>query len=373
MSCGNDDSYERVIRALTKSKPMDRRDFVRSSGAAVALLTGCLGGSSNGDGGGTNTTEDGGAQNQTETDGAETDGEDSGTDEEAEENGEEETEEDEPEVGDTGYREFMYDPEQAGVDAEGYVFSYTGSEASEELASRIHGATDSTSVRTARIEIRSTDSEGELPEQDGGDTVYIRVYEDESSYGELSGRLTEPVDSRAGYEIYESGGTVFGINESALTVVEGPTTDRVRLVAETLSGETESYAENDDISVLTDAVGTGDAVLVRGSLPELPESDIPGIETAIASAVSLTEEDGTVALRYAVVYPDGEGANAAVSTESLEDVIPEDENVPSDEPTPLFVLAATELAVRPEDLEVSDQRADGRVAVLEGSTELDAL
>jgi hypothetical protein len=113
--------------------------------------------------------------------------------------------------------------------------------------------------------------------------------------------------------------------------------------------------------------------LVRGSLPELPESGIPGIETAIASAVSLTEEDGTVALRYAVVYPDGEGANAAVNTESFEEVIPENENAPSDAPTPLFVLAATELGTSPEDLELSDQSADGRVAVLEGSTELDAL
>jgi len=342
---------------------MERRDFVKMSGTAVALLTGCLGGETPADGdGGNDTTTDGDGdepENQTRNG----------------DGGEDETQETDENAGtdDSGYTSFMYDPEQAGVDPDGYVFSYTGTDASEEMASRIHGATGSTSGRTARIEIRNTDSDGETPEQGGGDTVYIRVYEDEASYGELRGSLTEPVDSHASYEIYESGGAVFGVNEDEMTVVEGPTTDRVRLVVETLTGGTASYAENDDISVLTDAVGTGDAVLVRGSLPELPESDIPGIETAIASAVSLTEEDGTVALRYAVVYPDGEGANAAVSTESLEEVIPEDENVPSDEPTPLLVLVATELAVRPEDLEVSDQRADGRVAVLEGSTGMDSL
>ena len=278
------------------------------------------------------------------------------------------------EVENAGYTRFMYNPETAGVDAERYVFAYADSNISQTLSERIGVSGDAGTV--ARVDIRgessSPENGGELPEQGGGDTVEIRVYEDQGSYGEFRSSLTEPVDSSAGYEIYESDGSVFGVNDDEATVVEGPSIDRVRLVVETLAGETPSYAEsNEDIRVLIDAVGTGEAVLVRGGLPEVDT----GVGEPLASAVTYSGDGEMVSLRYAVVYPDEESANAAVSTETLqeetpeppEDGSPEEGEVPSEDMTPLLALGITELRARPEDIEVSNQRAVGRVAVLEAS------
>jgi len=189
------------------------------------------------------------------------------------------------------------------------------------------------------------------------------VYEEGGSFGELGTALTEPVDNYAGHDIYESGGSVLGVNEDELTVVEGPSMEKVRLVARTLAGDTPSYAESDDdMGVLTDAVGTGDAVLVRGGLPEV---DVPEIEDTVATAVSLSEDCETVSLRYAVVYPDEEGASAAVSTESSEDE--------GDDLTPILALAVTELNLGTEDVDGSNQITVGRVAVLEASAERNAF
>lgn len=352
---------------------MERRDFVRRSGAAVVLLTGCLGGGEtpeNDDGDG-NTTENGDGEengNQTENgnggEGTENDGEGDGEDENGGEDGTGEA--------DVGYTDFMYDPEQAGVNADGYFFTYTGNEASQEMSERIQ--TTDTSGRTARIEIRETETESEgggLPQQGDVDIVSVRMYEQEGTFGELRAGLNEPVESYVGYEIYETGGSVIAVNNDRLTVIEGSTTERVRLAAGTLAGETPSYADsNDDMGVLTDSVGTGDAVLIRGGLPEV---DVPEIENAIATAVSLTEDGETVSLRYAVIYPDEEGASAAVDTESLEEEPPGGSGVPSDQLTPILALAVTELNVRPEDIEVTNQTTEGRVAILNASVERSAF
>lgn len=340
---------------------MERRDFVRRSGVAVTLLSGCLGGEETpeSDDGNTEATEDGSDEdsgNRTEGDGGE-------DDEEGDEEGDTGEE-------DAGYTRFMYDPEPAGVDADGYVFTYTDTGASEELYERVHGV-EYSAGRTARVEIRGTEDssesgEGGLPERDGREIVDVRVYEQQSSYEELRGSLTEPIDSHADYEIYETRRAVWGVKDDELTVVEGPTADRIRLVVETLEGETPPYTESsDDVRVLTDVVGTGDAVQVRG---ELPEVDTPGVEGAIASAFSLSEDGETVSLRYAVVYPDEDGANAAVSTEASQE-IPEDE----DGMTPLLALTVTELRLRVEDVEVSNRTVNGRVAVLEASVDRDAF
>jgi hypothetical protein len=355
-------------------RDMERRDFVRRSGAAVFLLTGCLGGGETPENDDGNTTGNGDGeengnqtQNQDGGEGTETDGEGDGEDEADENEGDDGTDEE-----DVGYTEFMYDPEQAGVNADGYFFTYTGNEASQEMSERVQ-STD-TSGRTARIEIRETETESEgegLPQQGDVDIVSVRMYEQEGSFGELRTGLNEPVESYVGYEIYETGGSVIAVNNDRLTVIEGSTTERVRLAAGTLAGETPSYADsNDDIRVLTDAVGTGDAVLIRGGLPEV---DVPEIEDAIATAVSLTEDGETVSLRYAVVYPDEEGASAAVSAESLEEEPPGGSGVPSDQLTPILGLAVTELNVRPEDVEVTNQTTEGRVAVLNASVERNAF
>ena len=350
-------------------RDMERRDFVRRSGAAVVLLTGCLGGGEtpeNDDGDGNATGNGDGEENGNQTEnedggeGTETGGEGDGEDGE-DENGGDETDEEE-----VRYTEFMYDPEQAGVNSDGYFFTYTGTEASQEMSERVQ-MTD-TAGRTARIEVRETETESEeggLPQQGDVDIVSVRMYEQEGSFGELRTGLTEPVESHVGYEIYETDGSVLAINNDRLTVIEGSTTERVRLAAGTLAGETPSYADsNDDIRLLTEAVGTGDAVLVRGGLPDV---DVPEIEDAIATAVSLTEDGETVSLRYAVVYPDEEGASAAVSTESLEEEPPGGSGVPSDQLTPILGLAVTGLNIRPEDIEVTDQTTEGRVAVLNAS------
>jgi hypothetical protein len=378
---------------------MDRRDFVRASGATVALMTGCVGGDSpDGDDGETNATDGGGNGSDVGSNQTETEGEDSGADGQ-EETGEEEDAEEEGEESESGYEEagytrFMYDPEQAGVDADGYVFTHVGADASRELTERVLGTADS-AKRIARVEIRDTgegSEEGDISEGGGREIVEMRVYEQESSLKELGGTLTEPVDSRAGYDVYDSGGSAVGVNRESLTIIEASTTDRVRLVAETIEGETPSYAESsEDLRLLTNTVGTGEAVLIRG---QLPESDTPGVESAIASSLALSEDDRTVSIRYAVVYPDEEGANAAVSPDSLEQEAPDgtdappdgmiegsskEGDTPSDQLTPLFALAATELApvtevaVSPENVEVSDQTADGRVAILKATAESKAL
>lgn len=320
-------------------------------------MTGCLGGEET-------------PESDDENTGATDDGNDEDAGNRTESDGEEDVEEDEE--GDTGeedagYTRFMYDPEPAGVDAEGYFFTYTDTGASEELYERIHGV-ESSAGTTARIEIRGTEDgsagEGVLPERGGRDIVEERVYEQRSSFEELREKLTEPIDSHLGYEIYERRGFFWGINDDELTVVQGPTPERIRLVAETLEGETPAYAESsDDVRVLTDAVDTGDAVQVRG---EIPEVEAPGVEDAIASAFSLSEDGEKVSLRYAVVYPDEEGANAAVSTGSSQETT-------GDEITPLLALTVTELRLRVEDVDVSDRTVDGRVAVLEASVDRGAF
>jgi hypothetical protein len=349
---------------------MDRRDFVRASGATVALVTGCVGGDSpDGDDGETNATDgegngsDGGS-NQTETE-----GEDSGAD------GQEETgEEGEPGYEEAGYTRFMYDPEQAGVDADGYVFKYTSAGASQGLAERVVGASDSAG-NIAIVEVRDTgegSERGGIFDEAGREIVEVRAYEQVSSFEESVGSLTEPVDSRAGYDIYESDESVSGVSDDSLTVIEGPTVDRVRLVAETLEDETSSYVEsNDDMRLLTDAVGTGNAVRVRGQPPG-PD--------ALASAVSFSEDGGAVNIRYAAVYPGEEEANAAISPESVDlestnesEEPPEVTGVTPDKLTPLFVLAVTDVGLSPGDPDLYDQTADGRVAVVEASVESDAL
>ncbi|MDZ7688293.1 MAG: hypothetical protein U5J64_06145 [Halobacteriales archaeon] len=334
---------------------MDRRGFVRKSGVVVALLAGCIGGDEtpendgNGDGeeNGTDDTEDG-----TDTDG------------EVGNEGEETNDE---------YTRFMYDPEAAGVDAQRYVFTYTSSDVSQELSNTFGVTGDAR--RMARVEIRGESragqDEGGLPEQEDGDTVEISEYGEGGSYGELRGSLSEPVGSQSGYEIYERRASVFGFNDETRTVIRGQSTERVRLVAETLAGETASYAESDDdIGVLTEAVGTGGVVLVRGGLPE---ADIPDTEDGTASAATLSEEGGTVSLRYAVVYPDEESASAAVSTETLQGEAPEDAEEPSGEMTPLLALAVTQFDIRVEEVDVSEQTTVGRVAVLEASMGIDAI
>lgn len=349
----------------------------------MVLLTGCLDGEETPEG------EDG--NNQTTDDGSD---EDTGNRTENGEDGEMEDQDGEEEGEDTEdeerrYTRFMYDPEQAGVSAERYVFSYTGTDASGELSERIQGTTD-TAGELARIAVRSTsaqeEADGELPEERTRETVSVRVYEQEASFDELTGSLTESTDSYAGYDVYERAGLVLGVNEERLAVVEGPTTERVRLVAETLEGETPSYAEsNDGVGVLTDAAGTGDAVLVRGGLPD---SEAPGVENALASAAALSEESGNIEITFAVVYPDEESTKTAVSTDSMGQDPPEDTEAPSDglteeppegsegssdELTPLLAVAVTELNLGLGDVDVSDQTTVGRVAVLEASVERSAF
>jgi hypothetical protein len=130
---------------------MERRDFVRRLGIAVALLTGYLGGGETpkDDGGDGNTTENGdgdGDGNQTDKDDGDAEQNGDGEDED-ESNGED----DRTATEETGYTEFMYDPERASLEAEGYFFTYTDTGASQEMSERFQTADTG---RTARIEIK---------------------------------------------------------------------------------------------------------------------------------------------------------------------------------------------------------------------------
>lgn len=291
---------------------MQRRRFIRGSTAlaGVLFLTGCIDG--NGEPEGDNGTEEESSWEPTEF---------------------EET--------NATYEEYLFSP-TTSPELEEYSFRHTGSGLLGEVAD---GATQ-TLVESddSRVSIEVHESQGEF-EQSVTQATLAPVFEDGS----------EPDRTVSGYEIYLDEGLHIAVNTDELIYLSSTEGDVVEAAIGTVVGDTEPVTETDpNVGELVEAMGGGDFVMGdTNPPPQLDRGDAYG-------AVSTIEEEN-VNMRFCLVYSEG----ASPESEPLADFVSDAEWT-----NQMLPSSPRESEVR---VSVTEQRVDGRTAVVEASSPRDAL
>jgi hypothetical protein len=152
---------------------------------------------------------------------------------------------------------------------------------------------------------------------------------------------TEPTEERGAYEVYDVDGGTFAVDRDELVVIGSGHDGVVRTIVDTRLGDAEPYTEtNEDMGLLLENLGGGHVVEAGdGGFSE---------DATTAGSVRNGNEDGTVDVRVAEVFPDEE----AVDTDDFEE----------------SVLEAFEQSLSDDTLEIDGSQKDGRVAVAVGTS-----
>lgn len=290
-----------------------RRAFVTACAALAtgAGTTGCLGGNGNGEDG--NGNDDGTSDDTNDGGGI-------------------------PEPTDADYATWMFDPETAGQEIEAHRINY------REPASV---PTSARAGEDARFE-----SFDRFVLVGGSLGASVSDFAAEGPFLQMLDRrnLTdaEPSEERGGYEVYdvsdldeEQEEGAFAVDSDEMMVIGSGYDGVVRTIIDTRVGDAEPYTEtNEDMGLLIDTLGGGHVV----------EAGDGGFsEDAIAAGSMRTgNEDGTVEVRAAEVFPDEE----TVDTEAFEQAL----------------LSTFEENLSDDTLEVEKVQQNGRVAVAVGTS-----
>ena len=287
---------------------VNRREFVTALAAvaAGAGTAGCLNGDGNGDDDGVNGDDNG--ENGTNGNG----------------NGI-------PEPTEADYASWMFDPETAGRDIDIHSIAY------REPASVPEPARD--------------DREGLFDAFDafisvgGGDGAFVFDYAVESVFDdelEQWGVMdAEPAEERGGYAIYDLSET-YAVDFDDMVVVGSGHDGVVRAVVDSRTGEAAPYTEkNEDMGLLLDSLGGGH--VVEGGAVGFTD------DGTAAGTLRNGNDDGTVDVRAAEVFPDEE----AVDTEAFEEAL-------------IDIFADS---LDDDTLEIDAVEQDGRVAVATGTSD----
>lgn len=293
-----------------------RRSFFTACAALAAGtgVTGCLDGNGDGDGEDGNGTDDNGDSDGT-SDGTNGDGI--------------------PEPSESDYATWMFDPETAGRDIEEHNISY------REPSAIPQEARDGTVER-----FDAYDRFVSVGPIDNG--AFIFDFASESVFaGEMEGWGlvdAEPVEEPGNYAVYdvEENGTTFAVDFEEMLVIASGHDGVTRAIVDTRLGNAEPYTEtNEDVGLAIESLGEGHLVEAGdGGFSE---------EATAGGSVRTGNEDGTVDVRAAEVFPDED----SVDTEAFEEAL----------------LQVFEESLEDDTLEVDEVQQDGRVAVATGTSE----
>ena len=286
-----------------------RRGFITSFAALAAGTgaTGCLDGNGNGDGGDGNGTGDDGTSDGTDGDGI-------------------------SDPTEADYTTWIFDPETADREVDQHRISYR------------EPASIPSAARAGTVELfDSYDRFISVAGVDNG--AFIFDYAREGVFtGELErwGILDlEAVEERGSYSVYEveDNSTNFGVDFEEMVVVSSGYDGVVRAIIDTRIGNAEPYTQtNEEMGLLFESLGGGH--VVEGGEGGFSE------DAVAAGSVRKGNEDGTVDVRAAEVFPD----EGTVDTEAFEEA----------------VLNVYEESLDDDTLEIGEVQQDGRVAVATG-------
>jgi hypothetical protein len=288
---------------------LGRRSLIASFGA-LAAATGCLDGNGedgNGTGDGTNGTN--GTDDDTNGDGT-------------------------PNLV-VDYATWMFDPETAGRDIEEHNISYR--EPSSIPAAARDGTVERFDAYDRFVSVAPIDH-GAFVFDFASESVFVREME---GWG-----LTEdePVEERGNYAVYdvEDSGTTFGVDFEEMLVIASGHDGVTRAIVDTRLGDAEPYTRtNEDMGLLLGTLGEGHIVEAGdGGFSE---------DGVAAGSVRDGNEDGTVDVRAAEVFPDEGTVNTGAFEEGL--------------------LSEFEENLDDDTLKLDEVRQDGRVAVATGTSE----
>lgn len=238
-----------------------------------------------------------------------------------------------PEPTEADYATWMFDPETAGREIETHTINYR-EPASVPTATR---AGDDARFDSYDRYILVGGTQG------ASATDFASKESFEQMLGSLGVTDAETTEERGGYEVYDVGGGTFGVDPDEMVVIGSGHDGVVRAIVDTRAGDAEPYTEtNEDMGLLLDTLGGGHVV----------EAGDAGFSEGGIAAGSMRNgnEDGTVKIRAAEVYPDEE----TVDTEAFEEAL----------------LSAFEQGRLSDDtLEVDAVQQEGRVAVAVGTSQ----
>lgn len=236
-----------------------------------------------------------------------------------------------PEPTDADYATWLFDPETAGQDIEEHRINYR-EPASVPAAAR-------------NGEDALFDSYDRFILVGGTEGASIPDFVSEEAFGRMLDNRgvtdTETTEERGAYEVYDVDGGTFAVDRDELVVIGSGNDGVVRTIVDTRLGDAEPYTEtNEDMGLLLENLGGGHVVEAGdGGFSE---------DATTAGSVRNGNEDGTVDVRVAEVFPDEE----AVDTEAFEE----------------SVLEAFEQSLSDDTLEIDGSQKVGRVAVAVGTS-----
>jgi len=285
---------------LLGSMNVGRRRFITACAVLSASTgaTGCLGRNGEGNGGGDGIDDGGEIPKPTEAD----------------------------------YATWLFDPETAGREIEAHRINYR-EPASVPTAVRVGDNTH-------------FDRYDRFIVVGGSNGASITDFASEETFrGMLNNRGVtdaEPVEERSRYEVYDVESGTFAVDRDEMVVIGSGYEGVVRTVLDTRIGDTASYTEtNEDMRLLLETLGGGHVV----------EAGDGGFSEDAVAAGSMRNgnEDGTVDVRAAEIFPDED----TVDSDAFEDSL----------------LTAFENGLSDDTLEIDDVHQDGRVVVAVGTSE----